>query len=157
MVKDVIVDEFSKEIGAKPLEGSALDLRISESAKNYARVARKIFREKKGIYARATAQHFFKKVTHIRIREKKRPRPASPNSTQNPSSGSNPNPAGDAPMPGPSQPPTSSKKPFNRLGRTQKSQRVKEVKAAASGDLDLLMATAAISHVTFGLKGHFGH
>ena len=58
-------------------------------------------------------------------------------------------------MPGPSQPPTSSKKPFNRLGRTQKSHRVKEVKAAASGDLDLLMATATSVAKELGMDSHF--
>ena len=66
LVNDVIAEEFRKEIGAIPIKGSALDLRIAKASKNYAKVARKIFREKKGTYARAIAQHFFKKVKKVK-------------------------------------------------------------------------------------------
>ena len=40
LVRDVIVGEFRKEIGAVPVKGSALDLRIAEASKNYVKVAR---------------------------------------------------------------------------------------------------------------------
>ena len=55
----------------------------------------------------------------------------------------------------PPPPPTSSKKPYNRLGRTQKCERVKDLKAAASGDFDLLMATAASVAKEFNMNYHF--
>ena len=66
LVNDVIAEEFRKEIGAIPIKGLALDLRIAKASKNYAKVARKIFQEKKGTYARAIAQHFFKKVKKVK-------------------------------------------------------------------------------------------
>ena len=47
LVNDVIAEEFRKEIGAIPIKGSALDLRIAKASKNYAKVARKIFQKKK--------------------------------------------------------------------------------------------------------------
>ena len=148
LVNDVIVGEFQKEIGAIPVKGSALELRIAEASKNYAKVARRIFRQKKGTYSRAVAQHFFKKVTHIRLREKKRK--ATPNS---------PNPAGDAPpgpeMPGPSQEGPPPKKPFSELGRTQKNERVNDLKATTSGDFDLLLATATSVAKELGMDSHF--
>ena len=64
-VREVIVNEFIKEIGAEPIKNSPLDLRISMAAKNYAKVARKHFKAKKGNYKRATAQPFFKCTTHV--------------------------------------------------------------------------------------------
>ena len=54
LVNDVIAEEFRKEIGAIPIKGSALDLRIAKASKNYAKVAR------------AIAQHFFKKVKKVK-------------------------------------------------------------------------------------------
>ena len=79
-VKEVIVNEFVKEIGAEPVKNSPLDLRISKAAKNFAKIARKHFRIKKGNYKRATAQHFFKVKTHIRLRnEKKKKATPQPN------------------------------------------------------------------------------
>ena len=78
-VKDVIVQEFVKEIGAEPVKNSPLDLRISKAAKNFAKIARKHFRVKKGNYKRATAQHFFKVKTHIRLRNEKKKATPQPN------------------------------------------------------------------------------
>ena len=53
LVNDVIAEEFRKEIGAIPIKGSALDLRIAKASKIYAKVAR------------AIAQHFSKKVKDL--------------------------------------------------------------------------------------------
>ena len=71
-VKEVIVNEFIKETGAEPIKNSTLDLRIALASRNFAKIARKIFREKTGNYERATAQHFFKVKTHIRLRNEKK-------------------------------------------------------------------------------------
>ena len=124
LVNDVIVGEFRKEIGANPIKGSALELRIAAASKNYAKTARRIFRQKKGTYSRATAQHFFKKVTHIRLRAKKSKATPNPDKNVVPPGPEVPGPAGDTvpEMPGPSVPPNTSKKPFHDLGRTQKKR-----------------------------------
>ena len=42
-VHEVITDEFRKEIGANPVKGSSLDLRIAKASKNFAKIARKKF------------------------------------------------------------------------------------------------------------------
>ena len=136
-VKEVIVHEFVKEIGAEPIKNSPLDLRISIAAKNYAKVARRHFKAKKGNYKRATAQHFFKCTTHIRLQNEKKKKATIPNPS--------PNPDGDAtihpePAVGPSQAPP--KKPFVELGRTEKNKRVNKLKEDAGGDADLLLAAA---------------
>ena len=150
LVNDVIVGEFRKEIGANPVKGSALELRIAAAAKTYAKTARRIFRQKKGTYSRATAQHFFKKVTHIRLRAKKSKGAPNPADEAPPEM---PGPSGDAAPEMPSGPPP--KKPFSELGRTQKAERVNKLKGAASGDLDLLMATAMSVAKSLDLNVHF--
>ena len=77
-VHEIITDEFRKEIGANPVKGSSLDLRIGKASKNFATIARRLFKTKGRNYNRSTAQHFFKIKTHIPLREKKARRDEGP-------------------------------------------------------------------------------
>ena len=46
-------------------------------------------------------------------------------------------------------------KPFQNLGRTQQHERINNVKAAANGDVDLLLAAAVSASKGLDLNSHF--
>ena len=165
-VNDVITEEFRKEIGANPIKGSSLEIRIAKASKNFATIARRLFKTKGRNYNRSTAQHFFKIKTHIPLREKKARRNESPDSAPM-SSSSGPNAAPNSSSgpeaahisgldtnttPGPSK---SQKKPFEECGRTEKHNRVKKLKASAGGDAELVLSTAKSVAKDLDLNRHF--
>ena len=45
-VKDVITGAFREEIGADPIKGSSLEVRIAKASKNFATIARRLFKTK---------------------------------------------------------------------------------------------------------------
>ena len=147
-VHEVITDEFRKEIGANPVKGSSLDVRIGKASKNFAKIARKKFKKHSRNYKRSVAQHFFKIKTHIPLREKK----ATPNPGPSKDATATPSAAGDS---GSSTTRSKTQKPFSELGRTQKTARVNDLKAAASGDVDLLLATSASAAKGLDVNRHF--
>ena len=133
-VNEVITEEFRKEIGANPIKGSSLELRIAKASKTFATIARRKFKKYNRTYKRAVAQHYFKTTTHIPLRQKK----VKPNVTSSGDAKAGPTP-----------------KPFQNLGRTQQHERINNVKAAANGDVDLLLAAAVSASKGLDLNSHF--
>ena len=159
-VKDIITEEFRKEIGAEPIKGSSLELRIPKASKNFAKIARKKFKKHSRNYKRTVEQHYFKATTHIPLRQKKAPKPAPTSSNSVPSTEATPGTSSEA-TPGTNtdaSPPRQqgpTLKPFQSLGRTQKAKRVKDLKVAASGDVDLLVAAASSAAKNLDMNRHF--
>ena len=149
-VNDVITEEFRKEIGANPVKGSSLELRIATAAKSFSAIARRHFKKQQRSYKRSIAQHFFKIKTHIPLREKKVKPNQGPAPSSGPASSSGPDTTS---TPGSSQKPP--KKPFEECGRTEQYHRVKKLKASAGGDAGLILSTAKSVAKDFDLNRHF--
>ena len=128
-VKDVIEEQFKEQFGVSPVANSPLDLRIKAKSLYFAKKARSHWRRQSKNPDRVKAQSFFKCVTKVNLKNRN-PVPDSNSST------------------GP-------RKKFADLGRTQQHERSKNLKVAAGGDADLLMATATTAAKELDVNVHF--
>ena len=145
-VKDVIEEQFREQFGVSPVSNSPLDLRIKAKALYFAKTSRRHWRKQKKNPDRVKAQHFFKCVTKINLKNRN-PGP-NPAPNPNPDVGSNPGLNSDPN----SAPP---RKKFADLGRTQQHERSKNLRESAGGDADLLVATATVAAKELDQNMHF--